>query len=143
VNEALLRSLTPRVLGILVRRGVGIAAAEDAVQDALVEVVRVRPTDPPRDGKGRLVTVSWRRLLGATRAGAARRRLEDLLDQGRGDLVRARATVVGAGGHFRVSPVLAALEMPWSCVTRSRGLLPTVGRGADADFRGESGMSKK
>lgn len=42
-NEALLRSLTPSVLGILVRRGADFAAAEDAVQDALVEAVRVWP----------------------------------------------------------------------------------------------------
>ena len=31
VDEALLRSLTPSVLGILVRRGADFAAAEDAV----------------------------------------------------------------------------------------------------------------
>ena len=36
VNEVSLRSLTPSVLGILVRRGADFAAAEDAVQDALV-----------------------------------------------------------------------------------------------------------
>lgn len=41
VDEVLLRSLTPSVLGILVRRGADFAAAEDAVQDALVEAVRV------------------------------------------------------------------------------------------------------
>ncbi|MFD7942687.1 hypothetical protein ACFV5K_06690, partial [Streptomyces sp. NPDC059744] len=39
MNEVLLRSLTPSVLGILVRRGADFAAAEDAVQDALVEAV--------------------------------------------------------------------------------------------------------
>lgn len=41
VNEVLLRSLTPSVLAILVRRGADFAAAEDAVQEALVEAVRV------------------------------------------------------------------------------------------------------
>lgn len=51
MNEALLRSLTPSVIGILVRRGVDFAAAEDAVQDALVEAVRVwRPTPAGRQG---------------------------------------------------------------------------------------------
>ena len=40
VNEALVRSLTPSVLGILVRRGADFAAAEDAVQDALIEALR-------------------------------------------------------------------------------------------------------
>jgi RNA polymerase sigma factor (sigma-70 family) len=81
VNEALLRSLTPGVLGILVRRGADFAAAEDAVQDALVEAVRVWPADPPRDPKGWLVTVAWRKFLDATRADAARRRREDLVDE--------------------------------------------------------------
>ncbi|MFI6762321.1 RNA polymerase sigma factor [Micromonospora sp. NPDC050417] len=80
MNEALLRSLTPSVLGILVRRGADFAAAEDAVQDALVEAVRVWPVDPPRDPKGWLVTVAWRKFLDVTRADAARRRREDLVD---------------------------------------------------------------
>jgi len=81
VNEALLRSLTPSVLGILVRRGADFAAAEDAVQDALVEAVRVWPDEPPRDPKAWLVTVAWRRFLDATRADTARRRREDRLDE--------------------------------------------------------------
>jgi RNA polymerase sigma factor (sigma-70 family) len=81
VDETLLRSLTPSVLGILVRRGADFAAAEDAVQDALVEAVRVWPDDPPRDPKAWLVTVAWRRFLDATRADAARRRREDLVDE--------------------------------------------------------------
>jgi RNA polymerase sigma factor (sigma-70 family) len=77
VDEVLLRSLTPSVLGILVRRGADFATAEDAVQDALVEAVRVWPADPPRDPKGWLVAVAWRRFLDAARADAARRRRED------------------------------------------------------------------
>ncbi|GAB2804652.1 RNA polymerase sigma factor [Streptomyces daliensis] len=81
MNEALLRSLTPGVLGILVRRGADFAAAEDAVQEALVEAVRVWPDGEPRDPKGWLVTVAWRRFLDATRADAARRRREDLVDE--------------------------------------------------------------
>ena len=80
LDEALLRSLTPVVLAILVRRGADFAAAEDAVQDALVEAVRAWPGDPPRDPKGWLVTVSWRRFLDATRADVARRRREALVD---------------------------------------------------------------
>ncbi|WP_326623819.1 RNA polymerase subunit sigma-24 [Streptomyces decoyicus] len=81
MDEALLRSLIPSVLAILVRRGADFAAAEDAVQDALVEAVRVWPDDQPRDPKGWLVTVAWRRFLDATRADAARRRREDLVDE--------------------------------------------------------------
>ncbi|MGW3986132.1 RNA polymerase sigma factor [Streptomyces sp. NPDC004830] len=80
MDEVLLRSLTPGVLAVLVRRGADFAAAEDAVQEALIEAVRVWPDDPPRDAKGWLVTVAWRKFLDATRADAARRRREDLVD---------------------------------------------------------------
>jgi predicted RNA polymerase sigma factor len=52
VDEVLLRSLVPGVLAILVRRGADFAAAEDAVQDALFEALRVWPADPPRDPSG-------------------------------------------------------------------------------------------
>ena len=81
MDEVLLRGLTPSVLGILVRRGADFAAAEDAVQEALVEAVRVWPDDPPRDPKGWLITVAWRRFLDATRSETARRRREDLVDE--------------------------------------------------------------
>ncbi|GHG43587.1 MULTISPECIES: RNA polymerase sigma factor [Amycolatopsis] len=80
MDEALLRSLTPGVLAVLVRRGAEFAAAEDAVQEALVEALRVWPADPPRDPKGWLVTVAWRKFLDATRADAARRKREDVVD---------------------------------------------------------------
>ena len=36
MDEALLRTLTPTVIGILVRRGADFATAEDAVQEALI-----------------------------------------------------------------------------------------------------------
>ncbi|MGW7069105.1 RNA polymerase sigma factor [Streptomyces sp. NPDC054855] len=81
MDERRLRSLTPSVIGILVRRGADFAAAEDAVQDALVEAVRVWPDDQPRDPKGWLVTVAWRKFLDATRADTARRRRENCVDE--------------------------------------------------------------
>ncbi|MGV9371436.1 RNA polymerase sigma factor [Micromonospora tulbaghiae] len=81
MDEVALRSLIPGVLGVLVRRGVDFAAAEDAVQDALVEALRVWPADMPRDPKGWLVTVAWRRFLDVVRADAARRRREDVVDE--------------------------------------------------------------
>ncbi|MFE1251763.1 RNA polymerase sigma factor [Streptomyces sp. NPDC058735] len=81
MDEALLRSLTPRVLAVLVRRGADFAAAEDAVQEALVEAVRLWPADPPGDAKGWLITVAWRKFLDQARADAARRRREDLVEQ--------------------------------------------------------------
>nr|WP_269205032.1 DUF6596 domain-containing protein [Motilibacter aurantiacus] len=73
--------MTPGVLGALVRRGADFAAAEDAVQEALVEAVRSWPAGPPRDPKGWLVTVAWRRLLDMSRSDAARRRREELADE--------------------------------------------------------------
>ncbi|MFJ9636544.1 RNA polymerase sigma factor [Streptomyces sp. NPDC101178] len=81
MDESLLRSIVPGVLGVLVRRGADFAAAEDAVQEALIEAVRVWPGDPPRDPKAWLVTVAWRRFLDATRAESARRRREDAVEE--------------------------------------------------------------
>jgi RNA polymerase sigma factor (sigma-70 family) len=80
VNEAQLRELVPEVIGVLVRGGADFAAAEDAVQDALVEAVRVWPDDPPRDPKGWLVTVAWRKFLDAVRSETARRRREERVE---------------------------------------------------------------
>ena len=79
-DAATLRPLVPAVIGVLVRRGADFAAAEDAVQDALVEAVRTWPDDPPRDPKGWLVTVAWRRFLEGVRSGAARQRREEAVD---------------------------------------------------------------
>jgi predicted RNA polymerase sigma factor len=80
VNESVLRELVPAVIGLLVRRGAGFASAEDAVQDALVEAVRVWPDDPPRDPKGWLATVAWRKFLDSARADASRRRREEVVE---------------------------------------------------------------
>ncbi|GLY06500.1 DUF6596 domain-containing protein [Actinoplanes sp. NBRC 101535] len=74
------RELTPAVIAVLVRRGADFAAAEDAVQDALLEAVRTWPDGPPRDPKGWLVAVAWRRFLDAVRADTSRRRREDLVE---------------------------------------------------------------
>ncbi|KUG56359.1 RNA polymerase subunit sigma-24 [Kocuria rosea subsp. polaris] len=76
MDEALLRTLIPTVIGVLVRRGAGFAAAEDAVQDALVEAVRVWPGNPPRNPRAWLVAVAWRRFLDSSRADTSRRRRE-------------------------------------------------------------------
>ncbi|CAN5529629.1 RNA polymerase sigma factor [soil metagenome] len=80
MDEALLRTLTPSVIGILVRRGADFATAEDAVQEALIEALRVWPSDPPRDPKGWLVTVAWRRFLDAVRAESSRRNREERVE---------------------------------------------------------------
>ena len=81
MDEVLLRSLTPTVIGILVRRGADFAAAEDAVQEALVEAFRRWPDAPPRDPKGWLVTVAWRKFLDAVKADRARRDREVRVDR--------------------------------------------------------------
>ncbi|RZQ65455.1 RNA polymerase sigma factor [Amycolatopsis suaedae] len=81
MDEALLRELTPQVLAVLVRRGAGFAAAEDAVQEALLEAVRVWPAVPPRDPKGWLVTVAWRKFLDTARSETARRRRETVIEE--------------------------------------------------------------
>jgi RNA polymerase sigma factor (sigma-70 family) len=86
-DRATLRPLVPAVIGVLVRRGADFAAAEDAVQDALVEAWRAfgardgADTDAaPRDLKGWLVTVAWRRFLDGVRSGSARQRRELAVD---------------------------------------------------------------
>jgi RNA polymerase sigma factor (sigma-70 family) len=83
VDEHRLRVLTPEVIGVLVRRGADFAAAEDAVQEALVKAVRLEAAAPPRDQKGWLVTVAWRKFLDAARADAARSRREGLVEEQR------------------------------------------------------------
>nr|WP_216645674.1 DUF6596 domain-containing protein [Isoptericola halotolerans] len=76
----MLRTLTPRVIGVLCRRGADFATAEDAVQEALLEAVRRWPHDPPRDPQGWLVTVAWRKFLDAVRADMSRRRREEQVE---------------------------------------------------------------
>jgi len=80
VNEPLLRELVPAVIGVLVRRGADFASAEDAVQEALIRALESWPDDPPRDPKGWLVAVAWRKFLDAARAEASRRGRELAVD---------------------------------------------------------------
>jgi RNA polymerase sigma factor (sigma-70 family) len=75
--EPALRALVPRVLAGLVRRGEDFDAAEDALQEALLEALRVWPEHPPRDPRVWLATVATRRLVDARRSEAARRRREE------------------------------------------------------------------
>jgi predicted RNA polymerase sigma factor len=111
MDEALLRTLTPTVIGILVRRGADFAAAEDAEQDALVEAVRVWPDHPPRDPKGWLVAVAWRKFLDATRADTSRRRREVLVEgepmPGPGELVDDTLQLYFLCAHPSLTPASA------------------------------------
>lgn len=77
MDERLLRELTPAAIGILVRRGVDFATAEDAVQEALIEAASRWPAGRPDDPKGWLVTVAWRKFLDLHRAASSRRRREE------------------------------------------------------------------
>jgi RNA polymerase sigma factor (sigma-70 family) len=75
--EQVVRFLAPQVLAWLVRRREDFEAAEDAVQDAVVEALRVWPEHPPRDQRGWLTAVAMRRLVDARRSESARRRREE------------------------------------------------------------------
>jgi RNA polymerase sigma factor (sigma-70 family) len=79
LDEGALRVLVPRVLAGLVRRGEDFDAAEDALQEALLEALRVWPEHPPRDPRAWLTTVATRRLVDARRSEAARHRREETL----------------------------------------------------------------
>ena len=72
-----MRALVPGVLAGLVRRGEDFDAAEDALQEALMEALRVWPEHPPRDPRAWLATVATRRLIDARRSEAARHRREE------------------------------------------------------------------
>jgi RNA polymerase sigma factor (sigma-70 family) len=71
------RDLVPRVLASLVKRGEDFDDAEDALQEALLEALRVWPDHPPRDPHAWLATVATRRLVDARRGEAARHRREE------------------------------------------------------------------
>ena len=81
MDELLLRELIPAVIGVLARRGADFASAEDAVQEALVSALATWPDNQPRDPKGWLVTVAWRKFLDQARATESRRAREFTVDR--------------------------------------------------------------
>jgi len=80
IDQLLLRELTPGVIGVLVRRGVDFATAEDAVQEALLQAALTWPDRQPADPKGWLVTVAWRKFLDARRSEVSRRDREQRVE---------------------------------------------------------------
>jgi RNA polymerase sigma factor (sigma-70 family) len=75
--EHLLRELAPQVLGAVVRRFHDFAAAEDAVQEALLAASMQWPQDGlPKNPRGWLIQVAARRMMDYLRSEAARRRRE-------------------------------------------------------------------
>jgi RNA polymerase sigma factor (sigma-70 family) len=81
LDEGALRALVPRVLAGLVRRGEDFDAAEDALQEALLEALRAWPEHPPRDPQAWLTTVASRRLIDARRSETARQRREEAIQE--------------------------------------------------------------
>jgi RNA polymerase sigma factor (sigma-70 family) len=77
VTEGLLRELAPQVLGAVIRRFRDFAAAEDAVQEALVAAAMQWPKDGvPDSPRGWLIHVASRRMTDHQRSEIARRRWE-------------------------------------------------------------------
>src|ERR1700759_3813757 len=74
------RDLIPQVLAGLVRRGEDFDDAEDALQEALLEALRVWPEHPPHNPRAWLATVATRRLGDARRSEAARQRREEVVE---------------------------------------------------------------
>ena len=76
--EHLLRDLAPRVLGALARRHEDFAAAEDAVQEALIAAASQWPQSGiPDNPQGWLYRVAVRRMLDEQRSETARRKREE------------------------------------------------------------------
>ena len=76
-GESLLRQLGPQALGALVRRGIEFTAAEDAVQEAMIEAADRWPAGLPDNPRGWLVTVASRKHTDAQRTEIARQRREE------------------------------------------------------------------
>jgi RNA polymerase sigma factor (sigma-70 family) len=78
-SEHLLRELAPRVLGAVVRRFRDFAAAEDAVQEALIAATAQWSRDGvPANPGGWLIQVASRRMADHIRSEVARRRREEI-----------------------------------------------------------------
>ena len=97
-DEGALRALVPRVLAGMVRRGEDFDAAEDALQEALLEALRVWPEHPPRDPAAWLATVATRRLVDARRSQAARYRREEAIHAVPGPPATVEAAVAVSPG---------------------------------------------
>ncbi|MEO7180960.1 MAG: sigma-70 family RNA polymerase sigma factor [Gemmatimonadaceae bacterium] len=79
----LLRELAPQVLGVVARRHGDFAAAEDAVQEALIAATVQWPTAGiPTNPRGWLYQVAVRRLADQHRSEEARRRREEAVASG-------------------------------------------------------------
>lgn len=76
--QDLLRAMAPLVLGFVARRSRDFAAAEDAVQEALIAAAAQWPrTGIPENPRAWLTQVALRRMVDSVRSESARRRRED------------------------------------------------------------------
>jgi RNA polymerase sigma factor (sigma-70 family) len=76
-SEHLLRDLAPQVLGVVIRRFRDFAAAEDAVQEALIAAALQWPREGvPDNPRAWLIQVALRRMMDHVRSEMARRQRE-------------------------------------------------------------------
>jgi RNA polymerase sigma factor (sigma-70 family) len=76
-SEHLLRDLAPQVLGAVIRRFRDFAAAEDAVQEALIAAAMQWPSEGvPDNPRAWLIQVAFRRMTDHVRSEVARRQRE-------------------------------------------------------------------
>ena len=131
------------MLAALVRRGEDFDAAEDALQEALLEALRVWPEHPPRDPLAWLTTVATRRLVDARRSEVARRRREEEAEAEPG--VEAAAEEVGDDTLFLLfcccHPDLAPASQVALTLRAVGGL--TTREIADAFFVPEATMAQR
>lgn len=92
-NEHLLREMSPQVLGVMVRRFGDFAAAEDAVQEALLAAATQWPREGvPENPRAWLIHVAGRKMTDHVRAEIARRRREeDFISEEPADALVVRA----------------------------------------------------
>src|SRR5215207_667282 len=92
----LLRDLAPQVLGAVARRHADFAAAEDAVQEALIAAANQWPVEGmPNNPRGWLYHTAMRRLTDHVRSEMARRRREDVVATERSAIETVVPTMFG------------------------------------------------
>ncbi len=128
------------MLAGLVRRGEDFDAAEDALQEALLEALRVWPGHPPRDPRAWLATVATRRLFDARRSEVTRHRREEATFAGR----RPAATEEGDDTLFLLFCRRHLAPASQVALTlRAVGGLTTLGEIADAFYVPEATMAQR
>lgn len=141
LDEGAMRALVQRVLAGLIRRGEDFDAAEDALQEALIEALRVWPGHRPREPHAWLTTVATRRLVDARRSEAARHRREEA----RYDVPRPTVTDEGDDTLFLLfcccHPDLAPASQVALTLRAVCGL--TTGEIADAFYVPEATMAQR